>query len=171
MSAGGLEGAGPGAAERRGSGPGALASEHYGRPSPLPADSVRRPSHGPPPPACASPGSLGGACVSPLGPPPSGSRAGLSPPGSLRHPAPCRPPDPGSMFTFSFECQQRGSLQEVPVGRQGPGKSHTCAPLSSPPRARGGPPGQAQLLAPPLRVPDPEHAWRLFVYKLHLLAP
>ena len=45
-----------------GSRPVALTSEHYGRPLPLPVDSVRRS----PLPVCSSPSSLGGGCAFPL---------------------------------------------------------------------------------------------------------
>lgn len=45
-------------------------------------------------------------------------------------PHPATPKILGSMFTFSFECQQRGSLPEAPVRAGGPGR--VVFPLSCP---------------------------------------
>lgn len=121
-----------------GSRPVALTSEHYGRPLPLPVDSVRRS----PLPVCSSPSSLGGGGVHfPSPSEPSWSQAGLSPLGTLCHPAPCHPPNLGFNVYFLIRMPATREPPGGPsVGRRGTGKSHICTPLSSPSQARGGPP-------------------------------
>lgn len=106
-----VQGAAPGAAQRRGL-PGAPTSEHYGRPA-LSTRGLRE-KNLQTPPRLSFPQQPWGA-TSPGRP--WWSQAGPRqefPPKAL-----CHPPNLGSMFTFSFECQQRGALQEAPVGAGG----------------------------------------------------
>lgn len=95
--------------ERRGSSQAALTSEHYGSP----------PTRGPsektllqtPTPGSPSPSSLGGRFPRR----PWWSQAGPGQECPLWALSATPPQILGSMFTFSFECQQRGTLQEAPA--------------------------------------------------------
>lgn len=78
------------------------------------------------------------------------------------------------MFTFSFECQQRGSLPEAPVRAGGPGR--VVFPLSCPhlhPGERSTSQGRWVPQSCHYRCLT-ERVWHfffyLFAYKLHLLA-
>lgn len=129
------QGAGPGAAKKRGVGQAALTSEHYVR-LPLSARGLseeKKPPSNPHPQSIPSPASWGRHFPSQTLVEPSWSQVGISPLGSPSHPTPCHPQNLGFNVYFIIRMPAMREPPEGPsVGRWGTGKGHVYSLLPSP---------------------------------------